>query len=60
MANQRASSVKTKVKPMYFYVKMNAEFKKLGFAFSKMTLCSALARSLENGMNFKSKYENIH
>ena len=36
MANQRASSVKTKVKPKYSYVKMNVEFKKIGFAFSKM------------------------
>ena len=52
MTNQRARSVKTKIEPMYFYVK-NAELIKLGFAFSKVTLCSSLAVFLENGLNFR-------
>ena len=51
VTNQRARSVKTKIEPMYFYVK-NAELIKLGFVFS-VTLCSSLAVFLENGLNFR-------
>ena len=53
MANERARSVKTKIKPMYYHVKMNGELKKVSFAFSKITLCSVLAGLLDNGINFR-------
>ena len=38
---------------MYYLVKMNAELKKVGFAFSEITLCSVLAGFLENGFDFR-------
>ncbi len=38
---------------MYYLVEMSAELKKVGFAFSEITLCSVLAGFLENGFDFR-------
>ena len=38
---------------MYYLVKMNAKLKKVGFAFSEITLCYVLTGSLENGFDFR-------
>ena len=53
MANQRARSVEIKIKLMYFYLKMNAELKELGFIFSKTLLYPVWLDFLANGLKFR-------